>query len=92
MCLFSDNRLSRKTPPSYADGVYMMAGGNRPSPRQISERIMKGKDGVGSVRNRTAILAFFGQVGLVQSDIARWDISVSLVDWPGVDENSRAMS
>ena len=64
MCLFSDNRLSRKTPPSYADGVYMMAGGNRPSPRQISERIMKGKDGVGSVRNRTAILAFFGQVGL----------------------------
>ena len=24
--------------------------------------------------------------------IARWDISVSLVDWPGVDENSRAMS
>ena len=34
----------------------------RPSPRQLSEAFMKGSDGHGSVRNRTAMLAFFGQV------------------------------
>ncbi len=57
-----DSRLTRKTPASYADGVYMMSGARRPSPRQLSQRLMKGEDGLGSRRNRTALLAFFGQV------------------------------
>jgi len=54
-----DNRLSRKTPATYEDGVYLMAESNRPSPRQLSQAFMKGSDGLGSVRNRTALLAFF---------------------------------
>ena len=57
-----DSRLARKTPAHYEDGVYMMAETNRPSPRQLSEAFMKGSDGQGSVRNRTTMLAFFGQV------------------------------
>lgn len=61
MLSFADSHLTRKTPPSYADGVYMLAGQNRPSPRKLSEIFMKGSDGVGSARNRTAMLAFFGK-------------------------------
>jgi dual oxidase len=59
--VFTDNHLTRKTPPSYADGVYMLAGQNRPSPRKLSQIFMKGEDGLGSSRNRTALLAFFGK-------------------------------
>ena len=42
----------------------MMAGPGRPSPRTLSEAFMKGGEdgGKGSQRNRTALLAFFGQV------------------------------
>ena len=58
---FSETRLTRKTPPSYADGVYMMAGQDRPSPRFLSEMFMKGTEGMGSTKNRTAMLAFFGK-------------------------------
>ena len=54
--------MSRKTPAAYADGVYMMAGLDRPSPRTLSQAFMKGHDGMGSAKNRTALLAFFGQV------------------------------
>ncbi|XP_075237286.1 dual oxidase isoform X2 [Lycorma delicatula] len=54
--------MTRKTPPAYSDGVYMMAGQNRPSPRKLSQLFMKGDDGLGSIKNRTALLAFFGQV------------------------------
>lgn len=57
-----DGHLTRKTPPSYADGVYMMSGGDRPSPRDLSQAFMKGADGLGSLRNRTALQTFFGQV------------------------------
>ena len=61
--VISDSRLTRKTPASYADGVYMMAGSDRPSPRRLSQAFMRGDDeGMGSTRNRTAMLAFFGQV------------------------------
>ncbi|XP_077298120.1 dual oxidase [Arctopsyche grandis] len=56
------NHLTRKTPTAYADGVYMMAGQNRPSPRKLSQLFMRGQDGMGSVENRTALLAFFGQL------------------------------
>ena len=40
----------------------MMAGSDRPNPRKLSQAFMKGVDGLGSLRNRTALLAFFGQV------------------------------
>ena len=44
----------------------MMAGPDRPSPRRLSQAFMKGDDeGMGSTRNRTAMLAFFGQVRLL---------------------------
>ncbi|CAG0891147.1 unnamed protein product [Darwinula stevensoni] len=62
-----ESRLTRKTPPSYGDGVYMMAGEGRPSPRMLSQIFMKGEDGMGSGLNRTALLVFFGQ--LVSSEI-----------------------
>ena len=58
-----ESHLTRKTPPAYADGVYMMSGENRPSPRQLSQAFMKGEDGLGSLMNRTALQTFFGQVG-----------------------------
>lgn len=57
-----DSHLVRKAPSAYADGVYMMAGTNRPSPRRLSQLFMRGRDGLGSQHNRTALLAFFGQV------------------------------
>ncbi|XP_065579570.1 dual oxidase-like isoform X2 [Artemia franciscana] len=62
-----DSHLVRKTPAAYSDGVYMLAGTNRPSPRMISEALMKGADGLPSSANRTALFAFFGQ--LVSSEI-----------------------
>jgi hypothetical protein len=36
----------------------------RPSPRELSEVFLKGNDGQGSVKNRTGLLAFFGQVNI----------------------------
>ncbi|XP_043467959.1 dual oxidase isoform X1 [Leptopilina heterotoma] len=63
----SDSRLIRKVPASYTDGVYMMAGQDRPSPRKLSDLFMQGDDGLPSVKNRTALFAFFGQ--LVTSEI-----------------------
>ena len=59
-----DSHLVRKTPPSYADGVYMMSGGDRPSPRNLSQAFMRGLDGLPSLKNRTAMQTFFGQVCL----------------------------
>merc|ERR1719400_1833206 len=43
-----DNRLTRKTPASYSDGVYTMDQGSkeRPSPRSLSQAFMQGTDGV----------------------------------------------
>ncbi|XP_040165408.1 dual oxidase [Anopheles arabiensis] len=57
-----DNHLTRKAPSAYSDGVYVMAGSNRPSPRKLSRLFMRGTDGLPSMENRTALLAFFGQV------------------------------
>lgn len=54
--------MTRKTQPSYTDGVYMMTGMNRPSPRTLSTLFMKGEDGLSSIKNRTALLAFFGKL------------------------------
>ncbi|CAG9862185.1 unnamed protein product [Phyllotreta striolata] len=57
-----DSHLIRRAPAAYSDGVYMLSGQNRPSPRKLSRLFMKGADGLGSLRNRTALLAFFGQL------------------------------
>lgn len=62
-----ESQLTRKAPPSYADGVYMMAGDDRPSPRALSQALLKGDDGKPSSRNLTALFAFFGQ--MVSSEI-----------------------
>ena len=40
---------------------------SRPSPRDLSQAFMKGVDGLGSLRNRTALQTFFGQVGYFYS-------------------------
>ena len=58
---FADSQLTRKVPASYADGVYKMPGEFRPSPRSISQALMKGSDGLPSRRNRTALHTFFGK-------------------------------
>lgn len=63
LLFFTDTQLTRKTPPAYLDGVYMLAGQDRPSPRKLSQVFMKGADGLGSTQNRTAMLAFFGKKG-----------------------------
>ncbi|XP_044015108.1 dual oxidase isoform X1 [Aphidius gifuensis] len=62
-----DTTLIRKVPSQYADGVYMMSGQDRISARKLSELFMQGDDGTASVKNRTALFAFFGQ--LVTSEI-----------------------
>ena len=59
--IFSDSQLTRKAPSSYSDGVYKMSGESRPSARTLSQVFMKGKDGMASIRNRTAIATFFGK-------------------------------
>ncbi|XP_055335314.1 dual oxidase-like isoform X2 [Paramacrobiotus metropolitanus] len=57
-----DSHIIRKAPTSYTDGVYMLAASaEQPSPRLLSQRFMKGRDGLPSVRNRTTMLAFFGE-------------------------------
>lgn len=58
---FLDSHLVRKVPAAYSDGVYTLAGANRPSPRRLSRLFMRGQDGLGSKFNRTALLAFFGK-------------------------------
>ena len=45
--------------------------GSRPSPRDLSQAFMKGADGLGSLKNRTAMQTFFGQVGHSDSDCDR---------------------
>ncbi len=79
-----ESHLTRKTPPAYADGVYMMSGENRPSPRQLSQAFMKGEDGLGSLLNRTALQTFFGQVGPLYCTIIRLYSRpfFAFPDWP----------
>lgn len=62
-----ESQLTRKAPAAYLDGVYMMPGDDRPSPRMLSQIAMKGDDGKQSGRNLTTLFAFFGQV--VSSEI-----------------------
>lgn len=60
--LVAESRLTRKVTPAYSDGVYMLAGQHRPSPRVLSQLFMKGEEGLPSMYNRTALLAFFGKL------------------------------
>eukprot|EP00096_Caligus_rogercresseyi_P010505 TRINITY_DN3850_c0_g1_i1.p1 TRINITY_DN3850_c0_g1~~TRINITY_DN3850_c0_g1_i1.p1 ORF type:complete len:1540 (+),score=517.15 TRINITY_DN3850_c0_g1_i1:375-4994(+) len=62
-----ESQLTRKTPASYADGVYKLNGISRPSPRVLSQAFMKGLDGLASLKNRTSLQTFFGQ--LVSAEI-----------------------
>lgn len=57
-----NSRLRRRVPSSYSDGVYQMDDNGRPSARLLSQRMMRGEDGLSSQRNLTTIFAFFGQV------------------------------
>jgi len=57
-----NSRLRRKVAPAYADGVYQMSDEGRPSARLLSQRMMRGVDGLASRRNLTTLFAFFGQV------------------------------
>lgn len=59
--LYLDDILIRKSPPAYQDGVYEPAGQDRPNPFTISEIAHKGESGLGSARNRTAMLVYFGK-------------------------------
>jgi len=60
-----ENHLTRKVPPSYSDGVYMMAGADRPSPRALSQALMKGEDGKSSAHNLTVLFTFFGKFNII---------------------------
>lgn len=62
-----NSRLRRRVAPAYSDGVYQMADEGRPSARVLSQRMMRGEDGLASRRNLTTIFAFFGQ--LISSEI-----------------------
>ncbi|PRD31733.1 UNVERIFIED_CONTAM: Duox [Trichonephila clavipes] len=39
-----------------------MAGAQRPNARALSQALMKGRDGLASLRNLTVLFTFFGQV------------------------------
>ncbi|XP_041371604.1 dual oxidase 2-like [Gigantopelta aegis] len=56
-----DGQLLRKSPTNYSDGVYEPASPERPNPLDISDVAHKGGSGLKSLRNRTALLVFFGQ-------------------------------
>jgi dual oxidase len=58
-----DMTLTRRLDHAYDDGVYHPSGQHpaRPNPLIISERVMKGKTGYPSHKNRTALMTFFGQ-------------------------------
>ena len=59
---FSDTPLLRKSPTAYADGVYHMAGPNRPNPFEISSATLRGPMGFGSERGRNAMMTYFGKM------------------------------
>ncbi|XP_053406292.1 dual oxidase 2-like [Mercenaria mercenaria] len=56
-----DGQLLRKSKVAYSDGVYMPSGKDRPNPFEISYAGHHGPPGLGSMRNRSAFMVFFGQ-------------------------------
>lgn len=51
----------RSLPASYSDGVYSLAGSNRPNPMEISEIFSKGDAGHPSYTDKSVLLVFFGK-------------------------------
>ena len=64
--LFTEMSLTRRLPNAYADGVYQMAGADRPNPFDITWNTMRGLTGKASFLNRTAFMTFFGKFALLQ--------------------------
>ena len=58
---FADMPLERKTPVAYPDGVYEIAGKDRPNVLLIANVTQNGLTGFGS-RERTALFIFFGEL------------------------------
>lgn len=56
-----DGQLLRKSKVAYSDGVYMPSGQDRPNPFEISFAGHHGPPGLGSLRNRSAFMVYFGQ-------------------------------
>ena len=56
--------LERKTPVAYPDGVYEIAGQDRPNVLLISNITQNGLTGFGSAE-RTALFIFFGEYGSI---------------------------
>jgi hypothetical protein len=61
----AETTLYRRLAPAYSDGVYEPSGAHRPNPMEISMAVFSGKIGFPSVKNRSALLVFFGEVLLV---------------------------
>ena len=60
LCVLPDMPLERKTPVAYPDGVYEIAGKDRPNVLLIANITQNGLTGFGS-RERTALFIFFGE-------------------------------
>ncbi|KAK6179830.1 hypothetical protein SNE40_012099 [Patella caerulea] len=56
------NQLRRLTPPDYSDGAYEPSGVSRPNPLVISDTIHRGRSGMSTVSNKSALMVFFGQL------------------------------
>ncbi|KAK3606272.1 hypothetical protein CHS0354_037948 [Potamilus streckersoni] len=56
-----DGHLLRRSRVAFSDGVYEPSGKDRPNPLTISKEVHDGPAGLGSLRNRTAFLVYFGQ-------------------------------
>ncbi|XP_015123350.1 dual oxidase [Diachasma alloeum] len=56
-----DTPLLRSSPAAYGDGVYELAGQNRPNPLELSEQLLSGPIGSKSRTGKNALLVFFGQ-------------------------------
>ena len=53
----------RRSPAAYSDGVFEMAGQDRPNPFKLSDAAHEGDPGQASSVNRNAMLVFFGKYG-----------------------------
>jgi len=56
----NDQPLFRLVAPAYSDGLIAPSGSDRPSPRLISEAVMKGDPGKGSDLSKSALVVYFG--------------------------------
>jgi len=48
--------------PVYNDGVFLISGIGRPTPRNISIALFEGESGLPSLNNKTAFFVFFGKL------------------------------